>query len=124
MHLSQNFSTFRSLLGVQSQHVVVYRTIRGLHHETSPSRQRQDHARGPKSVTVITSFECDPAYLMRLTLEQTFGDTGAQAIAEFYGTPVTLNGIGWIEATREASGNSTPPPVLARVQSLRRGFRR
>ncbi|MBM2324208.1 XRE family transcriptional regulator [Marivita cryptomonadis] len=58
--------------------------------------------------SMARALECDPAYLMRLALEQTVGDTVAQAITEIYGTPVTSNEIGWIEAIREASGNSDP----------------
>ena len=54
------------------------------------------------------ALECDPAYVMRLALDQAVGDTAAQAIIEIFGTPVTANELGWIEAIREASDNSDP----------------
>lgn len=53
-------------------------------------------------------LECDPAYLMRLALEQAVGDTAAQAIVEIFGTPVTANELGWLQAIREASNNADP----------------
>src|SRR6056297_615624 len=58
--------------------------------------------------SMARALECDPAYLMRLALEQAVGRTAAAAITEIYGTPVTANEIGWIEAIRDASGNSDP----------------
>jgi transcriptional regulator with XRE-family HTH domain len=54
------------------------------------------------------ALECDPAYLMRLALEQAVGQTAAAAVTEIFGTPVTANERGWIEAIREASDNSDP----------------
>jgi transcriptional regulator with XRE-family HTH domain len=54
------------------------------------------------------ALECDPAYLMRLALEQAVGQTAAAAVTEIFGTPVTANERGWVEAIREASGNSDP----------------
>jgi hypothetical protein len=58
--------------------------------------------------SMARALECDPAYLMRLALEQAVGDTAAQAIVEIFGTPVTANELGWLQAIREASGNSNP----------------
>ncbi|WP_104017961.1 helix-turn-helix domain-containing protein [Roseovarius nitratireducens] len=54
------------------------------------------------------ALEVDLAYLMRLALEQAVGRTAAAAIVEIFGTPVTANELGWIEAIRAASGNSDP----------------
>jgi len=54
------------------------------------------------------ALECDAAYLMRLALEQAVGQTAAAAVVEIFGTPVTENEKGWIEAIRAASGNSDP----------------
>jgi len=58
--------------------------------------------------SMARAVECDPSYLMRLALDQAVGDTSAQAIVEIFGTPITSNEIGWIEAIREASENSNP----------------
>ncbi len=58
--------------------------------------------------SMARALECDPAYLMRLALEQAVGDTAAQAIVEIFGTPVTANELGWLQAIREASENSDP----------------
>lgn len=38
--------------------------------------------------SMARALECDPAYLMRLALEQAVGDTAAQAIEDIYGTPI------------------------------------
>jgi len=54
------------------------------------------------------ALECDPAYLMRLALEQAVGQTAAAAVIEIFGTPVTANERSWIEAIREASENGDP----------------
>lgn len=58
--------------------------------------------------SMARALDCDPAFLLRLALEQAVGDTAAQAITEIFGTPVTANELGWLEALREASGNSDP----------------
>jgi transcriptional regulator with XRE-family HTH domain len=54
------------------------------------------------------ALDCDPAWLLRLALEQTEGDTAARAIVEILGAPVPKNEMGWIMAIREASGDSDP----------------
>ena len=48
------------------------------------------------------ALECDPAYLMRLALEQAVGRTAAAAVIEIFGEPVTENELGWIKAIRRA----------------------
>lgn len=58
--------------------------------------------------SMARALECDPAFLLRLTLEQQEGSTAAQALIEIFGTPVTTNELGWLEVIREASGNSDP----------------
>ena len=54
------------------------------------------------------ALDCDAAYLMRLTLEQTVGGTAAAALVEILGTPVSENERGWLAEIREASENSDP----------------
>lgn len=54
------------------------------------------------------ALECDPAYLLRLALEQVAGGTAANAIIEIMGTPVTSNELGWLNEIREASCHSDP----------------
>ncbi len=54
------------------------------------------------------ALDCDPAWLMRLALEQTEGDTAARAIIEILGAPVTKNELGWVMEIREASGDTDP----------------
>lgn len=58
--------------------------------------------------SMARALECDPAYLMRLALDQAVGDTSAQALIEIFGTPVTANELGWLQEIREASGHSDP----------------
>ena len=54
------------------------------------------------------ALEADPAYLMRLSLEQSVGVTAANAIVEVFGTPVSENERGWLEEIRDASDHSDP----------------
>lgn len=58
--------------------------------------------------SMARALECDPGYLMRLSLEQAIGDTAAQAIVEIFGTPVTANELGWLQEVREASEHCDP----------------
>lgn len=70
--------------------------------------------------TLAKALEVDPAYLMRLALDQAVGVTAAQAITEIFGTPVTENERSWIGALREASDNSDPR-ITARGRTALRG---
>ena len=67
------------------------------------------------------ALEVDPAYLMRLALDQAVGATAAQAIIEIFGTPVTENERGWLAELRDASGNSDPR-LTARGRTALRGI--
>tara|TARA_R110002072_G_scaffold190022_1_gene347067 strand:+ start:170 stop:571 length:402 start_codon:yes stop_codon:yes gene_type:complete len=58
--------------------------------------------------SMARALECDPAYLLRLSLEQAIGDTAAQSVMEIFGTPVTSNELGWIQEIRDASDQSDP----------------
>lgn len=58
--------------------------------------------------SMARGLECDPAFLMGLALAQAVGETGAKAITEIFGTPVTANELGWLQEIRKASGNSDP----------------
>lgn len=67
------------------------------------------------------ALECDPAYLMRLALEQAVGRTAAAAVIEVFGEPVTSNERAWIDAIRDASGDSDPR-LTGRAQAAVRGI--
>lgn len=67
---------------------------------------------------------CDPAYLMRLSLEQAIGDTAAQAIVEIFGTPVTANELGWLQEIRNASDHSNPRMTSRSRAAIRAHFGR
>ena len=54
------------------------------------------------------ALECDPAYLMRLALEQAVGETAALAILEIFGSPVTANEIGWGRCIMQVNRSCTP----------------
>ena len=54
------------------------------------------------------ALETDPAFVMRLALEQAIGRTAAEAVVEVFGEPVTANEVGWLQAIRESSENSDP----------------
>lgn len=71
--------------------------------------------------SLARALECDPAWLMRLALDQAIGRTAAQAISDIYGTPVTENEKGWLEELRDASG-SADPRLTARSRSALRAI--
>jgi|GEM_PF-864509 len=58
--------------------------------------------------SLAKALEVDPAYLMRLALDQSIGATAAKAITDIFGTPTTENERGWLTELRDASDNSDP----------------
>lgn len=71
--------------------------------------------------SLARALEVDPAYLMRLALEQAVGATAAWAITEIFGTPATANEQGWLAELRSASDN-TDPRLTARSRAALRGI--
>ena len=67
------------------------------------------------------ALEVDPAYLMRLALDQAVGVTAAQAITEIFGTPVTENERRWLTELREAS-DGTDPRLTGRARTALRAI--
>lgn len=72
--------------------------------------------------SLAKALEVDPAYLMRLTLDQAVGATAAKAITEIFGTPATENERGWLEEIRDASDNSDPRLTARSRTALRAIF--
>lgn len=62
------------------------------------------------------ALECDPAFLLRLTMEQSLGVTAAKAVGEIFGSPLTANEREWIAEIRDASGE-TDPRLTARSRA-------
>ncbi|TGN60931.1 XRE family transcriptional regulator [Paracoccus liaowanqingii] len=58
--------------------------------------------------SLAKALEVDPAYLMRLALDQAVGETAAKAITEIFGTSATENEQNWLVEIRDASDNSDP----------------
>jgi len=54
------------------------------------------------------ALETDPARLFRMALLQSGHETTRPVIEEVFGTVVTRNEVAWLEAIREASGNTDP----------------
>lgn len=71
--------------------------------------------------SLAKALEVDPAYLMRLALDQAVGSTAAKAITEIFGTPATENERGWLAELRDASDN-TDPRLTARSRTALRGI--
>lgn len=71
---------------------------------------------------LASALECDPAYLMRLSLDQAVGSTAAQAINEIFGTPVSANETLWLHEIRDASGNTDPRPTIRARSAIRAVF--
>ncbi|GGE28321.1 hypothetical protein SAMN05421774_11816 [Gemmobacter megaterium] len=72
--------------------------------------------------SLAKALEVDPAYLMRLALDQAVGATAAKAITEIFGTPATENERGWLTELREASDNSDPRLTARSRTALRAIF--
>ena len=66
------------------------------------------------------ALDCDPAWLLRLALEQAEGSTAAAAIFEIIGQPTTANEKAWIAEIRDASGD-TDPRLTSRAKAAIRG---
>jgi len=62
------------------------------------------------------ALECDPAFLLRMALEQSLGATAAKSVHDIFGTPLTRNEIEWISELRDASGD-TDPRLTARSRA-------
>ena len=71
--------------------------------------------------SLAKALEVDPAYLMRLALDQAVGATAAKAITDIFGTPATENERGWLNELRDASGD-TDPRITARSRAALRGI--
>lgn len=61
--------------------------------------------------SLAKAVDCDPAWLLRLALEQSEGGTAATAIFEIVGEPITANERLWIAEIRDASGDTDPRPT-------------
>ena len=71
--------------------------------------------------SLAKALEVDPAYLMRLALDQSVGSTAAKAIVDIFGTLTTENERGWLTELRDASDNSDPR-LAARSRAALRGI--
>ena len=66
------------------------------------------------------ALESDPAWLLRLALEQSHGGTAATAIYEILNQPITKNEMAWIAEIRDSSGD-TDPRLTSRASAAIRG---
>jgi transcriptional regulator with XRE-family HTH domain len=71
--------------------------------------------------SLAKALEVDPAFLMRLALDQAVGATAAKAITDIFGTPATDNETGWLQELRDASDNSDPR-ITARSRTTLRSI--
>ncbi len=71
--------------------------------------------------SLAKALELDPAFLMRLALDQAVGATAAKALEDIFGTPVTENERGWLDELRIASDNADPR-LTARSRAALRGI--
>ncbi len=62
------------------------------------------------------ALDCDPSRLFQMAIAQSGNETTTSAITEIFGTIVTRNEVGWLEAIREASGN-TDPTITVRARA-------
>lgn len=71
--------------------------------------------------SMAKALETDPAYLMRIALDQAVGITAAKAIIDIFGSPVTVNEAAWLAEIRDASDNSDPR-LTTRSRTALRGI--
>lgn len=71
--------------------------------------------------SLARALEVDPAFLMRLALDQAIGMTAAKAITEIFGSPATENERGWLAEIHDASDDSDPR-LTARSRAALRGI--
>lgn len=71
--------------------------------------------------SMAKALEVDPAYLMRLALDQAVGATAAKALTDIFGTPTTENERGWLSELRDASDKSDPR-ITARSRAALRAI--
>ncbi|MWP36109.1 XRE family transcriptional regulator [Rhodobacter sphaeroides] len=74
-----------------------------------------------RAPALAKALEADEAYVLRLALEQTVGDTAAKAIIDILGSPISENERVWIEEIREASGH-VDPRLTSRARAALRGI--
>ena len=72
--------------------------------------------------SMAKALEVDPAYLLRLALDQAVGATAAKALTDIFGTPTTENERGWLTELRDASDNSDPRVTTRSRAALRAIF--
>jgi len=70
---------------------------------------------------LAAALDVDPRLLFLRALEQSHGDTVAQAIMEIFGTVVTRNEVPWLMAIRELS-DGRDPRLTARALAALRGI--
>jgi len=70
------------------------------------------------------ALDCDPAFLLRLAMEQSLGVTAAKAVGEIFGSPLTANEREWIAEIRDASGDINPRLTARSRTRLREIFGR
>ena len=71
--------------------------------------------------SLAKALEVDPAYLMRIALDQSVGATAGKAITDIFGSPSTENERGWLVEIRDASEN-TDPRLTSRSRAALRGI--
>lgn len=69
--------------------------------------------------TLAEALDTDPAHLMRLALEQTYGAKMLRVFVDLLGEPVTANEKAWLELIREGSGNTDPAPTPLGVSMIK-----
>jgi len=65
------------------------------------------------------ALETEPAHLMRLALEQSFGPKMLRVFVELLGEPATVNEKAWLELIRECSGHTDPAPTPLGVSMIK-----
>ena len=106
-----------------------------LHHKTQADIAREAGFKNANFITMLKqgnaklaldrvpalaeALETDPAQLMRLALEQTFGPKMMRVFTELLGEPATANEKEWLELIREGSANSDPAPTAMGASMIR-----
>ncbi|MBC2834080.1 XRE family transcriptional regulator [Paragemmobacter straminiformis] len=112
------------------------RRIEELHHKTQADIAREAGFRNANFITMLKmgnaklaldrvpalakALEADPAFVMRLAVEQSFGPEMLKLLSELLGDTMTENEKEWIKIIRDSSPNTDPAPArtIRRVLKL------
>lgn len=113
----------------------IEKRISELHHKTQADIAREAGFKNANFITMLKqgnaklalervpalaeALDTDPAHLLRLALDQTFGAKMMRIFTDLLGEPATTNEKAWLEVIREGSCNTDPAPTPLGVSMIK-----